>query len=139
MRSSGERLNPAFDEGTNQLEAGHLFSRCGPQLPNPLHQRLRDRYFFFGQLMCPRCTGPKNIGGLEFFEPEFLADNRLILGVEPSRPPADVVLRHAQIEVLDVRAHRAAETTGLVVERASDDEDSPPERPVGFDPQKALT
>jgi hypothetical protein len=25
----------------------------------------------------------------------------------------------------------------LIVERAPDDKDSPPERPVGFDPQKA--
>jgi hypothetical protein len=38
-----------------------------------------------------------------------------------------------------IRVHRAAETTGLIVERASDDEDSPLERPVGFNPQKAFT
>jgi hypothetical protein len=63
----------------------------------------------------------------------------LILGIEPSRPPADVVLRRAQIEVLNVGVHRAIETAGLVMERASDEKDSPLERPVGFDPQKALT
>jgi hypothetical protein len=89
--------------------------------------------------MRPRRTGPKNIGGLEFFEPKFLADGGLILGVEPFRPLADVVLQCAQIEVLGVSAHCAVETAGLVVERASEDEDSPPKRPVGFDPQKAFT
>jgi hypothetical protein len=83
--------------------------------------------------------GAKNNGGLEFFEPIFLADGGLILGIEPFLPLADVVLWHAQVEVLGVRPHYAVETAGLVVERASDDEDSPPKRPVGFDPQKSLT
>jgi hypothetical protein len=63
----------------------------------------------------------------------------LILGVEPSRPPANVVPRCVQIEVFSVGVHRAVETAGLVMERASDDKNSPPERPVGFNPQKALT
>jgi hypothetical protein len=44
-----------------------------------------------------------------------------------------------QIEVFDVGVHLASETTGLLVERASNNEDSPPERPVGFDPQEAFT
>jgi hypothetical protein len=29
MRSSSKRLNPAFDEGSNQLQTEHLFPRCG--------------------------------------------------------------------------------------------------------------
>jgi hypothetical protein len=81
----------------------------------------------------------EDIGGLEFFEPKFLADGGLILGVEPSCPLADVVLRRAQIEVFGVGAHRAVETAGLVMERASDDKNSPLERPVEFNPPKALT
>jgi hypothetical protein len=35
--------------------------------------------------------------------------------------------------------HHAAETAGLIVERAPDHEDSPLERPMGFDPQEAFT
>jgi hypothetical protein len=76
---------------------------------------------------------------LKFFKPEFLADGRLVLGVKPSCPPARIVLRHLQIEVFDVGAHLADKTAGLIVVRAPDDEDSPPERPVGFDPKEAFT
>jgi hypothetical protein len=35
--------------------------------------------------------------------------------------------------------HRAAKTAGLIVERALDDEYSPPELPMGFDPQETFT
>jgi hypothetical protein len=35
--------------------------------------------------------------------------------------------------------HLVAETASLIVERAPDDEDLPPERPVGFNPQEAFT
>jgi hypothetical protein len=44
-----------------------------------------------------------------------------------------------KVEVLDVRAKLAVEAIGLVVERASDDENLSLERPVGFDPQKTFT
>jgi hypothetical protein len=63
----------------------------------------------------------------------------LVLGIKPSFSPTDVVLQRSQIEVLDVGAHRAAKTAGLIVERAPNDEDLPPERPVGFDPKEAFT
>jgi hypothetical protein len=64
-----------------------------------------------------------------------LTDGGLVLGVEPFRPPPRIVLRHPKIEVLDIRAHLAAKTVSLIMERAPNDENSPPERPVGFDPQ----
>jgi hypothetical protein len=44
-----------------------------------------------------------------------------------------------KVEVFDVRAHLAAETTGLEWKRTPDNEDPAPKRPMGFDPQKALT
>jgi hypothetical protein len=88
--------------------------------------------------VCPRRSEPKNIGGLKFIKPEFLTDGGLVLGVKPSCPPPRIVLRCLLIELFDVGAHLAAETAGLIVERAPDDEDSPPEHPVGFDPQEAF-
>jgi hypothetical protein len=36
-------------------------------------------------------------------------------------------------------AHLAAETASLVVQGAPNDENSAPQRPVGLDPQEALT
>jgi hypothetical protein len=68
-----------------------------------------------------------------------LADGGLVLGVEPLRPPAGIVFQRSKVEVLDVRAHLAAEAAGLVMERAPNDENLPPERPVGFDPQETFT
>jgi hypothetical protein len=50
----------------------------------------------------------------------------LIPGIEPSCPPARVVLGHPQYEILDVGAHRAVETIGLIVKRALDGENSLP-------------
>jgi hypothetical protein len=82
---------------------------------NPLHQGLRNCHFLFGQLMRPRRSGPKNIGGLKFFKPEFLADGGLVLGVKPSCPPARIVLQRSQIEVFDVGAHLAAEAASLIM------------------------
>jgi hypothetical protein len=76
---------------------------------------------------------------MELIEPEFLTDRGLVLGVEPFCPPVGIVLRHPKIEVLDIRAHLTAKTAGLIMERAPDDKNSPPERPVGFDPQEAFT
>jgi hypothetical protein len=104
-----------------------------------LHQWLRDCHLLFSELMRPRCSRPKDIGGAKFFKPESLTSGGLVLGVEPPRPTTDIVLWCAQIEVCDVGAHRAAETTGLIVERASNNEESPLECLVGFDPQKAFT
>jgi hypothetical protein len=136
---SGERLDSALNEGTDQLEARHLFLRCGSKLPNLLHQGLRGRHLFFSQFVRPRRSKPKDVGRTELVEPEFLTDGGLVLGVEPFRPPAGIVLGHSKIEVLNIRAHLTAKTTGLIMERAPDDENSPPEHPVGFDPQEAFT
>jgi hypothetical protein len=71
---------------------------------------------------------------MELIKPEFLTDKGLVLGVEPLRPPVGIVLRCSKVEVLDIRAHLAAKTAGLIMERAPDDGNSPLERPMGFDP-----
>jgi hypothetical protein len=76
--------------------------------------------------------------GLKFFKPEILASGRLVLGIEPLRPPSGVVLRGLEVEVRDVRANLAAKAALVELQRAPDDEDSVPERLVGFDPQEAL-
>jgi hypothetical protein len=68
-----------------------------------------------------------------------LASEGFILGIEPLRPLAGIVFWHLEIEVLDILAHLAAEAASLVVLRASDDENSTPERPMGFDPQGTFT
>jgi hypothetical protein len=135
---SGERLDPALNEGADQLEARHLFLGCGSELSNLLHQGLHDRHLFFGQLVRPRRSGPKDVGRTKLIKPEFLTDGGLVLGVKPFYPPIKIVLRRPKIEVLDIRAHLTAKTAGLIMERAPDDENLPPERPVGFDPQEAF-
>jgi hypothetical protein len=131
---SGERLDPAFDESSDKLEARHLFLGCGSELPNLLHQGLRDRHLLFDQLVRPRRSGPKDIGRAKLVKPEFLTDGGLVFGVEQSCPPAGIILQHTKIEVLDLKAYLAAKTASLIVERVADDEDSPLERPVGSDP-----
>jgi hypothetical protein len=113
--SSGERLDPAFNEDADQLEAKHLFLGCGSELPNLLHQGLHDRHLFFGQLVRPRCSGPKDVGRMKFVEPEFLTDGVLVLGAKPFHPPAGIILRHPKIEVLDIRAHLIAKTASLIM------------------------
>jgi hypothetical protein len=75
---------------------------------------------------------------VKFIEPESLADERFVLGIEPLHPPAGIDFRRLKVEVLDVLAHLTAEATGLVMKRAPDDENSPPERPMGFDPQETF-
>jgi hypothetical protein len=87
----------------------------------------------------PRHPRPKDVGRTELVESEFLTGGGLVLGIEPFRPPAGIILRRPKIELLDIRAHLTARTTGLIMERAPDDENSPPERPVGFDPQETFT
>jgi hypothetical protein len=42
-------------------------------------------------------------------------------------------------EVGDIRVHLTAKAAGLELQRAPNDEDSAPERPVGFNPQDAFT
>jgi hypothetical protein len=68
-----------------------------------------------------------------------LASGGFVPGIEPLHPLAGIVFRHLEIEVLDILAHLAAEAASLVVQRASNDENSAPERPVGLDPQETFT
>jgi hypothetical protein len=68
-----------------------------------------------------------------------LAGKEFVLGIEPLRPPARIVLRRLEIEIFDVLAHLAAGATTLVVRRMPDNENSTPKRPVGFDPEEAFT
>jgi hypothetical protein len=44
--SSGERLNSAFDEGANKLNARQLLLGPGPKLLDLLHERLGNLQFF---------------------------------------------------------------------------------------------
>jgi hypothetical protein len=84
----------------------------------------------------PRRPGPKGVGGAKYFKSELLTGGRLVLGIKPPRSLARIVLKCPQLEVFDFEAHRAAETAGLIVERVPNDEDSPPEHPMGFIPRK---
>jgi hypothetical protein len=88
--------------------------------------------------MLPGHTGSKDGGGLEFLKPEGFTVGELVLGVEPFRPPAGVVFGRLEGEVRDIRAHLTAEAASLELQRAPDDEDSAPQRPVGFNPQEAF-
>jgi hypothetical protein len=136
--SSGEWLHPAFNEGANELNARQLLLGRGPKFLDPLHERLGNLHFFGRQLVFPRRPGSKIGDGLKFFKPEILASGRLVLSVEPLRPPPGVVFRGLEVEVGDVRVNLTAKAAGLELQRAPDDEDSAPERPMGFDPQEAF-
>jgi hypothetical protein len=68
-----------------------------------------------------------------------LASRGFVPGIKPLRPPPRIVFRSLEVEVVDVLAYLAAETTSLVMQGAPDDEDSAPQRPVGLNPQEALT
>jgi hypothetical protein len=88
--------------------------------------------------MSPRHSRSKNAGGLEFFESKVLAIGGLVLGIIPFHPPPGIIFGRLEVEILDVWAHLNAETAGLVWQRAPNNEDSAPQRPVGFDPQEAF-
>jgi hypothetical protein len=113
--SSGKRLDLVFNKGADQLEARHLFLGCGSELPNLLHQGWCDHHLFFGQLVRPRRSGPKDVGRTKFVEPEFLIDGLLVLGVKPFHPLARIIFRRPKIEVLNIRAHLTAKTAGLIM------------------------
>ena len=93
---------------------------------------------FFGHRVPPRNLRLQIRSGAELFESKLLAVDVLVLDVEPLRPPALVVLREAEVEVLDLRPDVAAEASRLVPPLALHAEDAPPQHPMGFDPQKAL-
>jgi hypothetical protein len=103
-----------------------------------LHQRLRDLHLLIGKIMPPGHTGSKNGGGLEFLKPEGFAVGELVLGVEPFHPPALVVFGRLEGEIRDIRKHLIAEAASLELQRAPNDEDSAPQRPVGLNPQETF-
>jgi hypothetical protein len=76
---------------------------------------------------------------LKLLKAELLACEEFVLGIEPFRPPARVVLQCLEIEIFDVWMHLAAEAASLVVRRAPDGEDSMLECPVGLDSKEAFT
>jgi hypothetical protein len=56
----------------------------------------------------------------------------------PPRHPG-IVFGRLEVEVGDVRTHLAAEAASLELQRALDDANSMPKRPVRLDPQEAFT
>jgi hypothetical protein len=63
----------------------------------------------------------------------------LVLGVEPFRSPAGVVLGRLEIEIWHFRVYLATEAAGLVAQWVPDGKNPAPKRPMGFDPQEAFT
>jgi hypothetical protein len=108
-------------------------------LLNLLHPRLCSLHLFLGKFVPPRLPGTNSGGRSKFFKTEVLAGEEFVLGIEPLRPPARIVLRHLEIEIFDVLTHLAAEAASLVVRRTPDGENSTPKGPVGFDPEEAFT
>jgi hypothetical protein len=68
-----------------------------------------------------------------------LAGDEFVLGIEPFRPPARVIVSHLKIEIFDVWMHLETEATSLIVRRAPDGEYSMPSSPVGLDSKEAFT
>jgi hypothetical protein len=80
-----------------------------------------------------------NSGGRsKFLKTEVLAGEEFVLGIQPLCPPTMIVLRHLEIEIVDVLVHLATEAASLVVRRTPDGENSTPKHPVGFDPKEAF-
>jgi hypothetical protein len=118
----------------NKLNTRQLLFGRGLKLLDLLYEGLGNLQLFIRQLVFPQCLRLKIGDGLKFFEPEILANGRLVLGIEPFCPPSGVVLRSLEVEVGDVQTHLTAKATSLELQRTPDDEDSVPECPVGFDP-----
>jgi hypothetical protein len=89
--------------------------------------------------MPPRHARSKNAGGLKFLESEIFVVGGFILGVIPLRPPAGIVFGLLEVEVFNVRVHLKAKTAGLEWQRVPNNENSVPQRPVGFNPQETFT
>jgi hypothetical protein len=89
--------------------------------------------------MAPQHPGTNSGGRSKLVKTEILAGEEFVLGIEPFRPPARIVLRCLEIEIFDVLTHLAAKAASLVVRRTSDYENLTPECPVGFDPKEAFT
>jgi hypothetical protein len=89
--------------------------------------------------MLPRHARLEGASRLKFLESEIFVVGGFVLGIVPLRPPARIVFGYLEVEVFDVRAHLAAETTGLEWQRALNSENSALERPVGFNLQETFT
>jgi hypothetical protein len=76
---------------------------------------------------------------MELFNPEVLASDGLIPGIEPLCPPAGVILRCPQNKIINFGVHGAVGSASWIIQWASDSENSPPQRPMGFDPQETVT
>jgi hypothetical protein len=100
--SGSERLNPALDEGPDELNARKLFLWSGSKLLDFYHQWLRDLHLLIRKLMPPRHPGLKDGGGLKLLKPEVFATGELVLGVEPFRPLAGIVFGRLEVEVWHV-------------------------------------
>jgi hypothetical protein len=137
--SSSERLDSTLDEGPDELDARKLFLRSGSELLDLLHQRLCDLHLLIRKVMLPRHARSKNAGGLKFLESETLAGGGFVLGVVSLCPPVGIVFGRLEVEVFDVRAHLNAETIGLEWQRAPNNKNLAPQRPVGFNPQETFT
>jgi hypothetical protein len=67
-----------------------------------------------------------------------LVDEEFVLGIKPFRPPARIVFRRLEVEIIDILAHLAAEAASLVMLWAPDDKNPTPKCPTGLDPQETL-
>jgi hypothetical protein len=137
--SSSERLDSTLNEGPDELDARKLFLWSSSELLDLLHQWLRDLHLLIRKIVLPRHARAEDSSGLKFLEPEIFAVEGFVLGIVPLRPSAGIVFGRLKVEVFDVRAHLAAETAGLEWQRAPNNENSAPRRPMGFNPQEALT
>jgi hypothetical protein len=132
-------LDSTLDEGPNKLEARKLLLRSGSKLLDFFHQWLRDPHLLLRKIMPPGHSGSKYGGVLELLEPESFAVGGLVLGIEPFCPPAGIVFGCLKGEVGNIWAHMAVEAASLEWQRALNNENPAPQRPVGFNPQETLT
>jgi hypothetical protein len=132
-------LDSTLDEGPNKLEAQKLLLRSGSKLLDFLYQRLHNPHLLLRNIMPPGHSGSKYGGVLELLKPENFAVRGLVLGVESLCPPAGIIFGCLEGEVGDIWAHLATEATGLELQRTPNNENSVPQRPVGFNPQETFT
>jgi hypothetical protein len=132
-------LDSALDEGPDELDPRKLFLRSSTELLDLLHQRLCNLQLLIGKVMPPRHARSKNAGGPKFLESEIFVVGGFVLGVVPLRPPPRIVFGCLEVEVFDVWTHLNTETAGLIWQRVPNNENSAPQRPVGFNPQETFT
>jgi hypothetical protein len=137
--SSSERLDSTLDEGPDDLDPRKLLFRSSLELLDLLHQWLRNLQLLVRKVVSARYARSKNVGGMEFLESEVFAVGGFVLGIVPLRLPPGIVFGRLEVEIFNVWAHLNAKTVGLIRQRVPNNKDSAPQRPVGFNPQEALT